>query len=123
MVVDKAVTLALLLATMTSSYMHSLRPLPDIRGSFKAVPAIIIAGAFALHPDVSKAQIPMAEDFYQTSGTFVGRHAASVRAPDSFGDRAVNIDYLRKVRNELNALEPLVKSRKFDDVMAKTKVT
>jgi len=70
------------------------------------------------------AQIPMAEDFYQTSGTFVGKRATKPQesgVPSLSGGVTSRSFLTGPLYSKLKSFEGMVKARKFDDIMADTK--
>jgi hypothetical protein len=108
----------LILLAINFSFIFSWKS--DVK-FFVAEIALVTSLSTLSQPFVSHAQIPMLEDFYQTSGTFVGRHdsesTVEVLKSSGFGP----IDSIKSSKTILAQLKPEVMSKDWDRVMLETK--
>lgn len=81
----------------------------------------MIIGSISLNPLNVNAQIPMAEDFYQTSGTYVGKRTGNNGQSSESIDLSIPSNSVQRTIDLVKKFKIQVPKREFDDIMIETK--
>ncbi len=92
----------------------------SLKGPSKAAIATVVAATMFSYAEKAQAQIPMSEDFYQSSGTFVGKRTSGNAAP-ALSSTDLSKASLESCRKRIVGMAALVDKRLFDEVMVETK--
>ncbi len=93
----------------------------NLRNTMRKQIASVIIGSISLNPSIVNAQIPMSEDFYQTSGTYVGKRTGSNVDSSKFLDLSVPSNSVQRTIDLVKKFKKQVPKREFDDIMSETK--